>query len=539
MKNFSKLFLPGILFFSFLILVSCSETNKKEATAVPKDAAFVLVVDGKSLSEKSGIDDFTQTNAYKKLMEQMSSDEIEHLKQFDYILKDVNESGVGINDTYLVFMKMDMGDPIVGINLPVIDRAKLENLMNKAVDDSQKELVIEKNADISVLNTPNEDVIICWNDNQLLMITSDSKSSDDLSQMGMELLQQHKSKSIFSNSHFNDFYSEHKDLSFWLNYGHIMDNMAPAQQMMASQIPFDFKGMYISGFVSFEKGKVDIKYHTEMSEKMKEYLEKYPVINPDFDLAALEAIPQKSFLNFESSLNFYEYYRLLLSMYKEKQINVDTYSKQIEKELGVSLEELLKSISGEIAVSIQDIKMVEKVDPNKDYIEGAEIPRQPEIKYTAVLRLKDELVWSIITDRAQQFGLQQTADGYYSVPNANMYFTYKDNNIVFTNDLELMQKVQENGKVEPNMVESDAAKSLKNFPSYMEINLDAADYPEEVLQYYHFPVEDFLKPYKRIVISASDMSNVEAVIEMKDDSQNALRIILNNMDENMELVSQR
>ena len=539
MKNLSKLFLPGMLFLSFLLLVSCSKTNKKEATAIPKDAAFVMVVDGKSLSEKSGIEDITKTNAYKKLMEQMSSDELEHLKRFDYILKDVNESGVGINDTYFVFMKMDMGEPIVGINLPLIDRTKLDNLMNKTVDDSQKELVIEKNADISVLNTPNENIIICWNDNQLLMITGDSKTSDDLSRMGIELLQQDKSKSIYSNSHFNDFYSERKDLSFWMNYEQIMDNMAPAQQMMASQIPFDFKGMYINGFVSFEKGKVNIKYHTEMSEKMKEYLEEYPVINPDFDLAALEAIPQKSFLNLEVSLNFFEYYRLLLSMYKEKQIDVNTYSKQIEKELGVSLEELMKSISGEIAISIQDLKMVEKADPYKDYKQGAEIAREPRINYTAVVRLKDDLVWSIITDRAQQFGLKKTDEGYYYVPDAEMYFTYKDNNIVYTNDLELIRKVEKNGKVEPNLTESDAAKSLKKFPSYMEINLDADSYPEEVLRYYHFPVKDFLKPYKRVIIKASDMSNVEAVIEMKDDSQNALRTILNSVDENLNLVSQR
>jgi hypothetical protein len=548
MKKFSSI---GAMLVAVFLLVSCSSNDKSGLTAIPKNAGMVLVFNGKSLSEKSGVKDFTQTKAYKKMLEEMSPEDMQHLNRFNYILKDVNETGIGINDEFMMFAAMQDQNLLVGINFKVKDRAKLETLMKTIVDDPETEVVIAEEAGISTMLLPDNEGIFCWDDNQLLLMGGEDLETTDLGAMARNLLQQGASSSIQANPHFENFYKNKKDISFWMDYSLIEQNMPPAQQMMmAAQMPFTMKGMYVSAFAEFKNGAVVISYESELNNQMKKLMEEYPIIKDEFDMDALKVIPENSLANMELAFNFYEYYQLLMSLYKDKQINFDQYTGQFEQQLGMTIEEFLKGFSGEMAISVHGLQMTEKTRKDFQFIDGELIEQEttalePEVLFSTVIRFSEDKVWDLIDTKISEMGLTKE-NGIYTIPNTEIYFVYDAKNLLVSNDMELIGTVAENGEIDPNLAHSEVADHLKKFPTYMEVDLDTDTYPQDVMDYLREKGgDDFdvlynaLSIYKKLRVIPIDKTSAKAILELKDDSKNSLELILNSFDETIDVVSQR
>ena len=549
-----KLLRLGTYIIAVFVLFSCSTNEKSPLTAVPGDAGFVAVFDGKSLSQKSGVQDFTQTKAYTTMLEELSPEEAQHLNQYAYILKDVNESGVGVNDEFMVFVTAKNQQIMFGFDFPVKDRTKLDALMKKLVDDSQKELVIAEDAGVSTMLLPDDEGVFCWNDNQLLILAGESMEDTDLSDKARSLINQDAGASIQSNGHFAQFYKNKKDISFWLDYSIIENSMPPAQQMMmGTSMPFNMNGMYMSAYAEFKNGEIVISYESELSPQMKEYMAKYPVIKDKFDLDALKVLPEESYLNIEIALDFYQYYRLIAEIYKEKQMNIDQYSQQLEQQIGMSMEDLLKGISGEIAFNAYGIQMTEKEHIETNFVDGELVTTtntvvEPSLLYAGVLRFADEKVWMLLDDKIKEMGLQPDQNGIYQIPNTDIWFVYSEDNLVFTDDQDLINEISENGKIEPNLASGDVAGHLKEYPSYMEMNLDIDRMPQEVVDFYKNKAEnaqmvdqifEYLSVYKTLKVMPTSKTSAKIVLELKDDSKNSLEVILESFDKAIGTISQK
>ncbi len=547
MKNFTKLLQAGFMMLFLIVLASCS-TEKSNLTAIPSDAGLVLVIDGKAINEKGNIQSISESKFYSKIMAELSEDEMENLKQFEYIFKDTKESGIAINDEFIMFVKMSEGAPIVGLNFRVLDKAKVDALFQK---------VVEKEDDLKIITEDgisffaNNEAVIAWNESQLLLLGEESFASEAIVNDAKALLKQTADQSISSNKNYSDFYTKKKDVSLWFNYDLFLDNLPPAQQMMiSSQLPFSMKGTYIYAFTNFEKGKVVVEYETIMNDEMKKYMEDFKVINDDFDTDVLELLPEKSYANAEMSMNLFNYYNMVLEMFKEKQMNTEMYTKQVEDELGVTLEELLKSFSGEMAITMHSVSMEEKTYNTYEVSDEGQFQMvektslQPDIKYAAVIKYNNDIVWNIFEEKAAQMGLKKV-DDYYTIENANISIAYINSTMLITNDNDVVSKAIANGKVDPNMKSSEVAKHLSNFPTYMEINLDIDDYPQDVTDYLKEKggkqsagIFNFLSTYKRIQVIPTNATSAKLVLELKDDSKNSLEVILDNIDESSDLISQ-
>ena len=537
----------GLMMLVITLLASCS-TEKSNLTAIPGDAGFVMVVDGKAINEKGNIQSISESKAYKKILAELSVDELSDFKQFEYIFKDTKESGIAINEEFIAFVNMVGGEAAIGLNLLVLDKSKVDALFQK---------VVEKEDDLNIITEDGvsffteDQVIIAWNEQQFLVLTEKGVASEALVNDAKALLKQTADQSISSNDSYSEFYAKKKDISIWFNYDLILDNMPPAQQMMlTSQIPFSMKGTYMLAFANFEKGKVVVEYETKMNDEMKKYMEDYQVLNDDFDTDVLEMLPEESYANIGMSLNLFNYYHMFLDMYKEKQVDTEMYTAQVEKELGVTVDDLLKSISGEMAVSLHGVKMTEKtsntyaVDENGEFKMMEKTDMQPELLYSAVIKYENDIIWNIIEKRADELGLTKV-DGYYSIPTANISVAYINKTMLITNDLDLITKVIADGKYSPSLKSSDVADYLSKFPVYAELNTDLDGYPEDIKEYLKKQggnqsegIFKFLSTYKRIQIIPTDMTSAKMIIELKDNSKNSLEVILNNIDETSDLLSQ-
>jgi hypothetical protein len=149
----------------------------------------------------------------------------------------------------------------------------------------------------------------------------------------------------------------------------------------------------------------------------------------------------------------------------------------------------------------------------------------------------------LIEEKASEMGLKKTG-GYYSIPQANISIAYINSTMLITNDSVLIQKELADGSIDPNMKSTEVASHLKSFPSYMELNMDIDEYPEDFIKYikeegenYSDGIFNILSTYKSLKIIPTDIYSAKIVLELKDDSKNSLDIILHNMDETTDLIS--
>jgi len=542
-RNFLQL---GLLVVLLTVLASCS-TPKTELTATPSDAGFVMIVDGKALSDKSGIDNISETDLYKKMLKSIPADEKADFDQFEYVFKNPKESGIGINDEFTLFVKMENGNPVIGMNFKVLDKAKVDALFEKISNNKEADIKLSHEGDLSILqgDGEEEEAVIIWNDKQLLVYAKPESGATGTLAAAKKLINQKASESILSNETYVSFYEKKKDLSFWLNYDLFLKNMAPAQQMLiSSQLPFSFKDTYFYGFVDFQKGQVVASYESVLNDEMQEWMEKYPVINDDFDTDVLKMLPKTSYANFEFSINLLNYYHLFVDMYKEKQVDTEVYTAQVEKELGMTIDELLESFSGEMAITLHGIDMKEKTSMSYSIDEETgefkmqeKTSMQPDLKYSAVIKFTNDKVWGLIETRASELGLEKT-NGYYSIPQAGVSFAYVNQTMLITNDNNLLNDVVANGSVEPNLKETDVATYLKKFPTYLEIDLDLDNYQDEIKELLKGEGDDFtsellntLNVYKQVRLIPISMTSAKMELELKDDSKNSLEVIINKTTE--------
>jgi len=506
-----------------------------------------MVVDGKALKEKGNINSISESKVYKKVIAEISDDEMADFKQFEYLFKDTKESGIAINEEFIMFMKMVEGTPMIGFNFQVIDKAKVDALFT-IVTEKEEGLEVLKSEDISYI--VNDEAIIAWNEAQLLVIAQQEMAPEALLNSAKTLLNQSASESISSNSTYGDFYAKRKDVSFWFNYDLFLDNMPPAQQMMiTSQLPFSMKGTFFYGYISFEKGQVVAEYESIMNDEMKAFIKDYQFINDDFDTDVLKFIPKNSYANAEISLNLYDYYNMFLDMYKEKQVDTDVYTKQVEQELGVTVDDLLKSFSGEMAISLHGINMKEttgmsfEIDETGEYKMVNKTEMKPELLYSAVIKYNNDMVWDILETKAGEMGLVKQ-DGYYSISQADVYMGYVDNTLLVTNDLELIKKNMADGSVSPNLESTEVADYLNKFPTYLELNMDLDQYPKEIKEYIEKQGKEesdvflkFMSTYKRLQVIPTDIYSAKIVLELNNKDKNSLDVILHNMDDVSDLIS--
>jgi len=543
MKQKKNLLRLGLFTLVLTVLASCS-TPKSELTATPSDAGFVMVVDGKALSEKSGIDNISETELYKKMLNTIPADEKSDFDQFEYIFKDPKESGIGINEEFTLFVTMENSNPIIGMNFKVLDKAKVDALFQKISNNKEADIKLSQEGDLSILqgDGKEEEAVIIWNDKQLLVYAKPESEATGTLEAAKKLINQEASESILSNETYISFYEKKKDVSFWLNYDLFLNNLAPAQQMMiASQLPFSMKGTYFYGFVDFQKGQVVANYESVLNDDMQKWMEKYQVINDDFDTDVLKMLPKTSFANIEFSINLLNYYHLFVDMYKEKQMNTEVYTAQVEKELGMTIDELLESFSGEMAVTLHAIDMKEKksmaysIDEETGAFKMQEkTSMQPDAKYAAVIKFNNDKVWSLIDSRASELGLTKT-NGYYSIPQAGVSFAYVNQTLLITNDSILLNDVVTNGSVDPNLKSTDVATYLNKFPTYLEIDMNLDNYQDFIKELLKTEGKDFsaelmntLNTYKRLQIIPENMTSAKMVLELKDQSKNSLEVIINN-----------
>lgn len=288
------------------ILVSCKKSNV-QGRYIPKNAAFVMHLDGGRLLEKLPWEDVKQGEAFKKAMEDTTVP-----SAIRTIWANPEESGFDVKKDAIFFVVKDTIGGYVALQLPVADEGKIKTLI-----ESNKDLKITSENNFHVATT--ERVILKWNKTMFMMVADfpeiselnssgmysdndEPKASRDIAKQVQYLFDLKENESLAKEDKFSTLMNETGDMHFWLNNEVLVGDLNGLNPMM-NMVKMDklYKDNYQAATVNFENGKITADVSSYMSKEVSNLVKKYEGGNVDLNM--LSNVPSND-IAFYMGMNF-------------------------------------------------------------------------------------------------------------------------------------------------------------------------------------------------------------------------------------------
>ncbi len=510
MKSFFSTILITALVISFS---ACSKKNDY-SNVIPANVSEVAAIHLKALATKAGLNDKGNKDVIQKLTNAFKSGmSTTSFKQFEAILKDPGESGIDINSPLYLFSSPDL--PYMSIAAKINDKDKLASLLETLA--KEKICTSLTKADGYQYTEIGEQIFIAFNSAAMLCINHDNSiQQEEIKQKTAKMLQQTEKNSILSIPSFKRMQQQNGDINILLSPSSMLGEYA---QQINYGLPedIDLKELWIVGSLSFEEGKITMKYenYTE-NARLKEQLEIQQKSVRPIQNSLLQFFPQSTLALFSAGVNGEAFYNLIQKN-KEFQSNFPMAQSSVIKPL-------LEALKKDLTIGVTNITM----ESTPTIIMYADIENKNIIsqlyKNKKILGLKPDE--DIIKLNEQSYA--------YKSSEMNFYFGIKDKKIYITNDNTLQKNI---GKAfVPSIKDIDFASEIKGKNLAFVVNTDAV---------LNLPIIKTMKEYggaeyatyynlanKTAYIELlSDNNKTEITLQLKNKKENALKQIVNFVKE--------
>ena len=373
------------LFFSLiavLFFTSCSKTNK-EGRYIPSNAAFVVHLNGQSLSAKLPWQEIKQSELFKQAFADTTASAL-----VKSVLDNPENTGIDVKKDILVFMVKDSAGGYLAVEGTLKDEAVFKQF-NKELSENTS---VESDKDgIHYSNTA--DMTAAWNKEKFVLVTDanmngnrnrmrslyDSSESytpeikRDRVPIAEELFNLKEDNSLGKEEKFTDLMKETGDIHFWLNMETLYAGNSDIPGMQAlSMINLKkvYEGSRVTGTVNFENGKINADFKSYSGKEMTELVKKYSGDKINADM--VKRIPSKNLagmlaFNFKPE-GLREYLKLL---------GVEGFANMGTAMLGFNLDDFVKANKGDILLAVTDISKDSTGKPVVSAIFSASIGDKP------------------------------------------------------------------------------------------------------------------------------------------------------------------
>lgn len=284
-----------------LVLASCSKSNKV-GRMVPKEAGFVMHINGKSLSGKINMAEFKQTDLYKQVTEEFKADS----SQSDFMnkLKDYNQNiGIDSLSDFVFFADNSNKDASYFImQAGMKDAGSFEKFLKSVYPQGS----ISKENGLQVMTVENK-AVMTWNNDKVIVgfvapqmrdyiPPGDNGNEENLRMPQVatyckNLYTLKEDNSLAKEDKFTDMVNTEGDVHAWVNYEKLISNL-PDMGMLSMMKTDNFLTGNITAYtLNFENGKIAIKSKGYAGKELNALLKKYSGGN--VNTAMLKNIPSK------------------------------------------------------------------------------------------------------------------------------------------------------------------------------------------------------------------------------------------------------
>lgn len=510
MKNFFSV----ILIISLVIIFSACSKKSDYSNVIPVDASEVAAVHLKNLVTKAGLGNKENKEAIERLTTAFKSGmNSTSFKQFEAILKNPEESGIDLSLPLYLFSSPEF--PYMSVTAKVNDKDKLTSLLN--ILEKEKICTQLDKVEGYQFTEIGTQLFVAFNSSAILLINHDNTVSQEaIKQRVTKLFEQTEKNSIVSTSAFKKMQQQNEDVDLLVSPSSILGEYA---QQINYGLPenIDLKKLWIVGGLSFEEGKIKVKYenYTEDATLKKQLEDQQKSIKP-IQNSLLKYFPKSTLALFNVGINGDIFYNLIQKN-KEFQSNFPIAQSSIIKYL-------LGALKNDLTVGVTNITM----------------ESTPTIVVYA--DVDDENVISELYKNKKSFGFKSDEDiikldeqNYiYKSSEINFYFGIKDRKVYITNDNILKENIGK--ECIPSAKNADFASEIKGKSLAFVVNTDAI---------LHLPVIKMMKEYggaeyetyynlanKTAYLELlCDNTQTEITLQLKDKKENSLKQIIDFIKE--------
>ncbi|OJJ14487.1 hypothetical protein BKI52_42665 [marine bacterium AO1-C] len=566
------------IFGLLAMFTKCTQPQDNHAKYIPKEALAVFSIDLKQLYQKGNFKSLKNSVGFKKWKGNLME---ENNKMNDLILENLNDPTVsGLDLRKKVFVYTYSGGGVFSSNTGVVAAVQNAGNLEKMLKLSDKDIEIKKEEKGYKYVELDKYEAIGWNDQVMMYIKSES--GDGLGERkGLSARSYLYSffnlapdNSLITNKNFSKFVAKNNDLSVWYSLQAAKKDMTAAlnmyrysnrDQQVLDEI-LNFQNSYIQYNLNFEKGKVLFNTQYDLNKNLKKFYKETYGQNLSKEL--LSRIPYKQLLGF---MGFSWNFKGLFNWLKRVEGVEQAFEKQA-KEIGLSSDDLLKALQGEIVLAMTGFEKFEikekgsrygdylnqmladhDVDENKlaDFRKRlSEIPRKTRTTYApevlGIVSFKSDMIPKKIIETAQIFLSANKVEGkpYYQFEVAEMPFfmATQKQQLMVTNREKLLEQMLDkgnNGNLSGNKMVQEATK----YNNYMYMNLSFDKFPKSTqqnikdqLQGKFGELQESLSLFESFKAKGKDYE-ARMELNLSDKSKNSLEVILRTVFNGVDMIT--
>ncbi|MEO6233379.1 MAG: DUF4836 family protein [Ferruginibacter sp.] len=412
-----------------MVLASCSKSNT-QGRYIPKEAAAVIMMDGKSLTAKLPWDEIKQNPLFKEAYGDSSLP-----PAIKSLLENPASAGIDPQTDLLFFTIKDSLGGYFAFEGTVKDAAAFKAFNQKVTEngsESEKgDIQFISKAPVCVGFTKDKFIYII-NAPQMAQMDDLSRrmmrdsidmptiSARDISLTCQSVFDLSESNSLAKNEHFTSLTKESGDMHFWINFEEIGKTTGSTNALAMLNMERFNKGNVTTGTVNFENGKMAIKIKSYASDDLMKIFKKYSggKINEDM----VKRLPGKDMMAV-MAVNFKP--EGLMELVKltgfDGLVNIGL------KSLGFTIEDFVKANKGDVVVGFSDLTI--KTDSASLMPENGEpnfpAKQTPDFNFVFSASIGDKDAFNKLVDAGKKMG------GAALDENGNSKISYNSNGTFF------------------------------------------------------------------------------------------------------------
>ena len=400
------------------LLAACSKIPD-HARYIPKDAVAVAGINLKALGKKIAWNYITGSKLFQEMQKRIPE------KSTKDAMNSIEKAGIDLANTLYVYVKPDTrfkgGNIITGL-VPLSDAGAWENYVKQVFPQAE----IKQNGEHKEASL-GRDMFVGWNSHLLIIINVMSvptdysqldrsnagpidKPMEDLSGLSAEMnsaFNVAKDNSIVGNPHFTTLEAEGHDITFWLNYGQLMDQYGSGIGNSGVSLSGTlWKDAAFTSGIDFKKGKISGDMHYYLPDEMKEIGSEMGASSVDKDM--LTRLPNQNLDMLFTTHISPKGVKLLL-----EKMNLLGIANTALATQNMNVDNVLDAFTGDMGFVMNDFSL--HTETVTDSFMGQAVVHQnqkPRLSMSYVMKINKKENFQKLLDLAAQNGLQQSGNGF-------------------------------------------------------------------------------------------------------------------------------
>jgi hypothetical protein len=509
MKNLKRTTLHFfVACLSILFITACS-SKPENLTLVPKDANLVATTNLMSLATKGKLNDLENFNMYKG----MGKEVVNQSKMMKSLIEDPFLTGVRYTSDVLLF---PVDNDIICFAMDLASGDKFTAFVEDLIKESGMPATIEEKETYKFISVQGS-FVLAWDSKKALIASATGYRPKGVDAEVERLFTLKAADQISSNSEFDVFYNDKKDLNMWMSTEFI-ENL-PNYSMIKSQMPAYMEDNFISMHLSFETDQIITSVGFSPNSTLVKEMEKYNIYGDGFNADLMKYFPQESYITVSASINPEGYFNMIKSQ-DELKMAMD----MMKQELQMDLSELINSFKGSMLFSLHGFNTTSLGTPNP--------------LMTLAFDINDSKMMDELLKKVPAGEMTQT-DGYYTFPidaDNSAYLIFDDKTGLVTNDKARVDAFK-NGGDSNNLSSAAFASKIKGNVMYMQMDGQLKNYPSDIQNMLNLSSGGMMSVvnnyFTGVEIKMNKDNTAEYIISTGDDGTNSLYKIIKAVDDNM------